>query len=353
MRATWASSPERPDAEANRFAVYALCELGHHCIMDASGTQLRCARGCAFGPVPSRRLGQSLGVNTVPYKTCTYSCVYCQLGSTEHLSVERRVYYSTDSVVGEVHNRLRSLAVKPDYVTLLGCGEPTLASNMGDILAGLSEVSDCRKALLTNGALLWMPEVRRDALGFDVVMPTVAAGSEKLFRRIHRPHPPLSNKRVLSGIRRFSEEFAGEIWAEVMLVGGVNDDRGSLEDIRRALRHIRAEKIHLTAPTRPPTENWVKCPTREAVELALSIISGASNTTEQETGDFGSRKETVVEDLLAMAAVHPMREEQVLDVLRGAGMSQDKAIDTLRQLVDGSRLMKTGHLGMVFYRTGR
>jgi wyosine [tRNA(Phe)-imidazoG37] synthetase (radical SAM superfamily) len=327
--------------------------LGHGCAMDNIDRELPCDRGCAYGPVPSRRLGESLGVNTVPPKTCTYSCIYCQLGRTNRLSVDRKAYYNTRTVVKEVNERLVNLKVKPDYVTFLGYGEPTLASNMGEILGGISETSICKKALLTNGALLWMPEVRKEALDFDVVLPTVAAGSERVFRRIHRPHPSLSCEKVLGGIRKFSEEFPGEIWVEVMLVRGVNDDRSSLEDIAKVLEGIEPDKVHLTAPTRPPSEKWVKCPTKEAVELALATIPASSATMEPEAGEFGFIEDSVVEDLLAMAAVHPMREEQVLGVLVDAGYSKDKAIDILDGLVESSTMSKTEHLGEVFYRTRR
>jgi len=306
-----------------------------------------------FGPVPSKRLGQSLGVNTVPRKTCTYSCAYCQLGRTTHLSVTRRIYFATDSVVREIGDKLLRVPTRPDYVTFLGHGEPTLASNIGDILDGLSGVSGSRKALMTNGSLLWMPEVRKEVLGFDVVMPTVSAGSESVFSRIHRPHPALRFDDVIRGIEKFSEEFPGKIWVEVMLVRGINDDRKSLEDIERVLSCIRADEIHLTAPTRPPAEKWVKCPTRESVEMALDIIPGACDMTEQETGGFGASERTVIEDMLAIAAVHPLREEQALGILAASGMSRSKAIEALRHLVDGSAIARVEHRGIVYYRTGR
>ncbi len=306
-----------------------------------------------FGPVPSRRLGQSLGVNTVPCKTCTYSCVYCQLGRTEHLSAERREYYETSPLAREIDRRLHDPSARPDYVTFVGCGEPTLASNMGDVLAAVSAGADCRKALLTNGALLWMPEVRREALGFDVVMPTVAAGDESLYRKIHRPHASLRLEKVLSGMRMFSKEFSGDIWVEVMLVRGMNDGRESLEDIAEALGHIRADKIHLTAPTRPPAEEWVECPGRESIELALDIIPGATDTTGKETGAFGSRREDAAGDLLAIGATHPMREEQATGVLVAAGMRREEALNTLERLVGEGKLTKVEHIGETFYRTRR
>lgn len=292
-----------------------------------------------------------MGVNTVPCKTCTYSCVYCQLGPTTHMSVERRAYYGADAVVEETLDRLGSLTSRPDYVTFLGCGEPTLASNMGDVLKGISAAWEGKKALLTNGALLWMNDVKKESLGFDAVIPTVSAGNERLFRKIHRPHPSLNLHKILEGIRQFAAYFSGELWIEVMLLRGVNDDRQSLEEIRTAIEPLKADRVHLTAPTRPPAERWIQCPTKEAIELAVSLIPGALDTTEPEEGSFGSRREKVVEDVLSMARIHPMREEQVLDVFSDAGLTQKEAFDILKRLLDDSMMIRAEHAGRVFYRT--
>ena len=303
--------------------------------------------------MPSRRLGQSLGVNPVPCKTCTYSCVYCQLGHTTNVTTERRRYRDTDSVTSAVLQRLEGAALHPDFVTFLGCGEPTLASNMEDILNGISAATSCKTALLTNGALLWDPEVRKEALGFDVVLPTIAAGSEDLFRRMHRPHPSLNLKKVLSGMRRFSDDFAGELWVEVMLVNGLNDDEDSLEEIRAAVDPLHAHRIDLTAPVRPPAESWVRCPTREGIERALRAIAGAVDTTEQETGQFDVRRRAVVKDILEIARIHPMREDQMLETLVKAGMSREESLETIKRMLDTVEIVGIEHRGKTYYRARR
>lgn len=318
--------------------------------MPADDTGLLCTRGCAFGPVPSRRLGRSLGVNTVPCKTCTYSCAYCQLGPTPRKSVDRRAYYDAGSLVEEIAERFRSLKRDPDYVTFLGCGEPTLASNLGDVLRGVSATWEGKNALLTNGALLWMEDVRKDSLDFDVVIPTVSAGNGRLFGKIHRPHPSLSYEKVTEGMRRFAAEFPGELWIEVMLLRGVNDDRQSLEGIAANIEHLRADRIHLTAPIRPPTEKWVLGPTEEAVELALSAIPGSVDMTGPEEGSFDAKREGAVEDVLDTARVHPMREEQFFQAFDAAGISQGEAFDILKRLLDDGSMTMTEHRGKRFYR---
>jgi wyosine [tRNA(Phe)-imidazoG37] synthetase (radical SAM superfamily) len=222
---------------------------------------------------------------------------------------------------------------------------------MGEILEGISAAWKGRKALLTNGSLLWMRDVREESLDFDVVIPTISAGNEQLFRKIHRPHPSLSHEKVLEGIRRFAADFSGGLWIEVMLLRGVNDNRQSLEEIRADIEPLKADKIHLTAPIRPPTERWVQCPTEEAVELAMRVIPGAQDTTGPEEGSFGSRRERVVEDLLSMARIHPMREEQVLEVFRDAGLAEEECHDILKHLLDDSIMARTEHRGKMFYRT--
>lgn len=235
----------------------------------------------------------------------------------------------------------------------MGCGEPTLALNMGDILREIADSTNCRKVLLTNGALLWDPNVRREAKEFDVVLPTIAAGDEGLFRKIHRPHPSLNLQKVLSGMIKFSRETAGEVWAEVMLVAGMNDDEVNLEGIRRAIDPLNAHKIHITAPTRPPAERWVRCPNRESIELALIKIPGAMDMTEPEKGQFDVSKRQMIDDLLAIAMIHPLTEAQILSALTSIGMNVEEARQTVEKLRNDSRIEQIVHGGTVFYRTNR
>ncbi|MGQ9588335.1 MAG: radical SAM protein [Thermoplasmata archaeon] len=347
---------------ANRFAISTLFDEGHSRLMVSAssvnqprrggGGRLRpllCARGCAFGPVPSRRLGQSLGVNTVPRKTCTYSCVYCQLGPTTNLTVKRRAYYDADTVAGEIRDKQRRCTTMPDYVTFLGCGEPTLASNMADILKEISKSWKGKTALLTNGSLMSVAKVRASSMHFDVVMPTVAADSERTFKTIHRPHPSIRYPRVLAGLKEFSQRFPGELWVEVMLLKGVNDDSIALEGIRKNIELMDPDRIHLMAPTRPPSEEWVECPTEEGVERAVEIIPGSMDMTRPEAGTFGPDRGDVVEELCAIARVHPMREKQAIDVFLERGFGEHDALEALKTLRDTSRLKTMTHKGEIFY----
>jgi len=304
----------------------------------------------AFGPVPSRRLGSSLGVDVVPFKTCSYSCVYCQLGRTRHMTVTRRTYFPASKVVASVERVLRLSPARPDYVTIIGGGEPTLAANLREVREGIELIWEGRIALLTNGSLFWRRAVRKDCLGFEVVLPTVSAGNADLFHRMHRPHPMITFERYLEGLRSFAKEFTGELWVEVMLVRGLNDSSKALEEISAIIRSLEPTRVHLTAPMRPPTERWVREPSRRAVQLALSIIEGAEDVTGLEAEEFKVRLEDEVEDLLAIATMHPLREEQAQHILMDAGMEGDQALDFLLELVAEGRLRFERLGGSTFYR---
>jgi len=171
-----------------------------------------------FGPVPSRRLGLSLGVDIIPYKTCSYNCIYCQLKETTDQRIERASFLPVDKILSEVKEAIAKNE-RIDYITFSGSGEPTLNSDIGRLIAGTKEMTDIKVAVLTNGSLLYRPDVRRDLMKADLVKPSLDAASEKAFRKINRPHPALDLAKIIEGLRKFSEEFTGELYLEIMLGG--------------------------------------------------------------------------------------------------------------------------------------
>jgi wyosine [tRNA(Phe)-imidazoG37] synthetase (radical SAM superfamily) len=307
----------------------------------------------AFGPVPSRRLGLSVGVNTVPMKTCTYSCVYCQLGPTTDPTIARRPYYEPDSVVRAALECIDRAPRRPDYVTFIGQGEPSLASNMGEINEALKAQWNGSTALLTNGSLLWDPRVQESSLAFDVVLPTVSACNEEMFRRIHRPHQILSFKKVMEGITSFSESYSGQLWIETMLIAGVNDDDVSLQAIGELLKRIKLDRVHVAAPIRPPSEKSVRCPPRHSIELALEILPRAVDTTSPEGVILPSITEDVIRHLLDIASVHPLREDQAINLIVSSGRCKVDATAILDSLVKSSYLERSEYAGRVFYTKTR
>lgn len=302
-----------------------------------------------FGPVPSRRFGRSIGVNPVPFKICNYSCIYCQLGRTRHVQSERCEYFKTSEVVDELRSSLEACHGCADFVTFMGEGEPTLATNLGDMASEAKDFWKGGMALITNGSMFFSPEVRKAAMKFDIISPTIAAGDEKTYRRLHRPHRLFTLDKMLEGLKEFRRDFPGEIWAEVMLVRDVNDSFESLQSIRSAVLSIGADRTFIATPIRPPAEDWVLPPEKEAVDLALELLPGAEDMTYPESGEFTSISEDPVVNILTIAVNHPLREDQVEAILSGDN-SEDDIIRILNGLIEEGKLERRRYGGTVFYR---
>src|SRR5450830_92931 len=218
-----------------------------------------------FGPVPSRRLGFSLGIDIIPAKTCTLNCVYCQLGPTPKLTLERKPYVSAETIIAEVTEFLEKNP-RIDFLTFSGSGEPTLNSDLGKMIQGLKKITSIPVAVITNGSLLYRKEVRQDLMAADVVLPSLDAVSGEIFQAVNRPHPNLKPKVMIEGLSKFSREYPGKIWLEVMLVKGINDSKPELEKMRAIIKSLRidrvrhsmslakADKVQLNTVVRPPAE---------------------------------------------------------------------------------------------------
>jgi len=175
-----------------------------------------------FGPVPSRRLGRSLGIDLVPFKTCTYDCIYCQLGRTTNKTMQRKEWVPTNIVINQLKAKLSS---KPDYITLSGSGEPTLFSRLEELIPKIKGITDIPVAMLTNGSLLWLPEVRNALKSADMVVPSLDAGSSQIFQYVNRPHPDITFSKMLQGLVEFRKDYGGQYWLEVFLLAGVTTFR--------------------------------------------------------------------------------------------------------------------------------
>jgi wyosine [tRNA(Phe)-imidazoG37] synthetase (radical SAM superfamily) len=270
-----------------------------------------------FGPVPSRRLGQSLGIDTIPLKTCNWNCVYCQLGRTVPLTNERREYVPCSAILAEVAEALETHQPHEiDWVTFVGSGEPTLHSGIGQLIRQVKTLSNKPVAVITNGSLLHLPEVRKELSEADAVLPTFDAGNSRLYRKINRPHPDCTFERLLDGLVAFRREYDGKLWVEVMLVHGLNDTSQALLEIAAHLREIQPDEIHINLPDRPPAETWVELPDDEAMMLALSILGTAAHVVHPAEGtfDLGGHK-TLVDAVIAIITRHPMREEDLVKAL--------------------------------------
>ena len=209
-----------------------------------------------FGPVPSRRLGRSLGVDLVPYKTCTLDCIYCDLGRTTNKTTSRQSFVSPKEIQRELELTLSVLDKKPDFITLSGSGEPTLNNNIGQIIRGIKEITSIPVAILTNSSLLSLDEVRRDLSEADVVLPSLDAITPALFEYINRPHASLRIEEIISGLIQFRKQYRGQIWLEILFCRGVNDGKDEVEKLKKVIEKIEPDRVQLNTPVRPPAEDF-------------------------------------------------------------------------------------------------
>ena len=303
-----------------------------------------------FGPVPSRRLGRSLGINNIPPKACSYSCVYCQLGRTINLQVRRRAFYRPQAVSEAVQQRVEWLRQKGecvDYLTFVPDGEPTLDSNLGREVEMLRPLG-VPTAVISNGSLVWRDDVRQDLAGMDWVSLKIDSTREEIWKKVDRPHGSLGLARILEGMQAFAESFPGKLVTETMLVQGLNDDPRHLEELARFLAKLNPAASYLAVPTRPPAEAWVAPPNEESLQRAYQIFREHVGQVEfligYEGNAFSATGDTE-QDLLSITAVHPMREDAVEALLRREGDEWR----TVRRLLEEGTLVRSTYEGMSFY----
>jgi wyosine [tRNA(Phe)-imidazoG37] synthetase (radical SAM superfamily) len=303
-----------------------------------------------FGPVPSRRLGRSLGVKNVPPGTCTYNCVYCQLGQTDHRTGAIRKWYDVEAVLDSLIRKeamARDLGERIDYVTFVPNGEPTLDGNLEVESSILSSVG-IRTAIITNASLINVAEVQSALSTFDRVMVKVDTVDEITWRRLNRPHKSLKLDAILEGLLSFTEIYSGHLDTETMLVEGVNDTEDELVRVAAFLKRLNPQKAYLSVPSRPPSESWVRIPSKKTLAKAYAIFDKQVNTVEylvrHEDNTFVSTGDAA-KDLLAITGVHPMRREAVMAYLNRAGESWDLVED----LVAGQEMDVIPYKGETYY----
>ena len=311
----------------------------------------------AFGPVRSRRLGWSLGINNVPSKTCSYSCVYCQVGETDRARDEREAFFAPDEVVAAVRARLaecRATGQPVDYATFVPDGEPTLDRNLGEALRRVAALG-VKVAVLTNGSLLWRDDVRAELAPADWVSLKVDSVDEPIWRRLNRPIGRLRLAAVLDGMRRFAAEYRGDLATETMLVAGLNDDEVSTRATAAFVSVLEPRRAYIAIPTRPPAEAWVRAPSPAVAGRAAEIFREYELPTsclvdEIEEGDECEGPFAVGGDptqgLLEILAVHPLTESAARDYLDRSGADWSVA----RALLDSGQVVTVRHRQRTFLR---
>jgi wyosine [tRNA(Phe)-imidazoG37] synthetase (radical SAM superfamily) len=284
-----------------------------------------------YGPVPSRRLGFSLGVDIVPYKACTLDCIYCQLGRTTRKVIKRKPYTPKEEIFKEIRvflNKRNNI----DFITFSGSGEPTLNSEIGGLIRlikGVKEITSIPVAILTNGTLLFMKDVQKDLLEADVVLPSLDAASQHIFKRINRPHNFLNIESIINGLKGFRKIFCGQIWLEIMLIKGFNDDSKELLQIKKALSEIQPDKVHLNTVIRPPSEKYASPLNPDEMRAARDLLGEGCEIIAEFHGKGYVGKRDLKGAIIEMTKRRPMT---ITDIANLFGLSEANATKMMEGL---------------------
>lgn len=262
-----------------------------------------------YGPVPSRRMGLSIGISPIPKGHCNYSCVYCQLGRTNNMTNKRTRYFNLQDLIKEFKEYLND-NIKFDVVTIVGEGEPSLYADLGVLIAELKLLTDKPIAVITNGALLSDHQVREELKSADIVLPSLDASDEKMLKKINRPHGHIKFDDVVRGLVTFSHEYKGQLWIETMILKDINDDKEFFLSFKKILSKINYHKLYINSPVRPPAETFVRQPSRVAMEEAISILEGISIDKLVSEGFYSEVKDDY-EAVLSIIKRHPMNQFEI------------------------------------------
>jgi wyosine [tRNA(Phe)-imidazoG37] synthetase (radical SAM superfamily) len=294
-----------------------------------------------FGPVPSRRLGRSLGIDLVPYKTCTFDCIYCDLGRTTHKTISRQSYVSPEEIQGELEICLSALEKNPDYITISGSGEPTLNTNIGEIIRKIKEITSTPVAVLTNSSLLSFSEVRRDLLEADLILPSIDAVTPALFEYINRPHQSLKIEEIVSGLIQFRKQYRGQIWLEILFCRGVNDGRDEVERLKEVIERIEPDRIQLNTTVRPPAEEFAYPLTTIQLEEIRKKLGDKAEIISEFAAPLGEEFNSVKDtEILNLIKRRPCTTE---DISKALGLRIDEVVKHL------DHLTKTGTIRYRMY----
>jgi len=305
-----------------------------------------CTYRYVFGPVPSRRLGRSLGVDLVPFKTCTFDCVYCQLGRTSKTTSERAEYVPAAELIENVKRKLDA-GPRPDYVTLSGSGEPTLHTGIGDIIAGIHAATDVPVTVLTNGSLFYLAEVRAACVSADLVAPSLDAPNASLFQQINRPHPDITFDRMVDGLVSFRNEYTGPIWLEVFFIGGVNTGPAAMQEFERLFDKIRPDKIQLNTAVRPTAERGIEPVAQTELQRIADQFGDRAEVIADFSGidthgEFGIHRA----DITSMLRRRPCTATDIADGLR---LHPNEVMKYIRHLESAGTIVSEDRAGTVYY----
>jgi len=300
-----------------------------------------------YGPVLSRRLGFSLGIDLVTHKICSFDCIYCQLGKTTDLTLERKVYLPPEIIIQQVKDAVANNK-RIDYLTFSGSGEPTLNSKIGYIIAEIKKFTDIPVAVLTNGSLLFRIDVQDDLLNADLVLPTLCAVTEETMQKINCFHKDLTAKKIIQGLIDFNKKYHGKIWLEFMLIKGINDTPAELEKMKRAIAQIKPDKVQLNTVVRPPSE-------KSAIPLSIEELTkikdylGAGCEIIAEFAASGSTTSMIDKQGLILDMIK-RRPVTLDDISNSLGLQRQETLNYVDRLKQEAKILSMKHKGKTYYR---
>jgi wyosine [tRNA(Phe)-imidazoG37] synthetase (radical SAM superfamily) len=298
-----------------------------------------------FGPVPSRRLGRSLGIDLLPFKTCTYDCIYCQLGRTTNKTIKRKEWVATDNVTEQLKENLDS---KPDYITLSGSGEPTLFSRLEELIFRIKSITDIPVAVLTNGSLLWLPEIRSSLKLADLVIPSLDAGCNQIFQYVNRPHSDITFSKMLKGLVKFREEYTGKYWLEVFLLAGVTTPEMEINKLKTCINSVCPDKVQINTVTRPPAEAFAEPVPENQLEAIAKLLYKNAEVIADYCGvhkqqEFSARRE----DVLTLLKRRPCSIE---DIAAGLGLHRNEVVKYIEELSSEGKIEAKPQNKQLYYK---
>jgi len=303
-----------------------------------------------YGPVPSRRLGRSLGIDLVPHKICTYDCIYCQIGSTTEKTLVRKEYVPVREILEELKCFLKEEASPIDYLSITGSGEPTLHSQIGLIIEGIKTFTSIPVAVITNGSLLYKEEVRQDLLHADVVLPSLDAVSSGAFLKMNRPQADFSIEKVIGGMVEFRKIYKGQIWLEILFCKGINDSQSELSSMKNAIDRINPDKIHLNTVVRPPSERWAApLNQKEMEEIRAFFGEKASIISEFDRHSSLISERDAKEEILKIVKRRPLSRS---DLSKGMGIPQNELDKYINPLVQEGKIQTRFFGDAIYYEIG-
>ncbi len=304
-----------------------------------------------YGPVPSRRLGRSLGIDLVPHKICTYNCIYCQIGKTTKKTLLRKEYIRKEEVLQEVKAFLSKGDSPIDHFSLSGSGEPTLHSKIRSVIEEIKTLSSIPVAVITNGSLLYEREVREDLLGADVVLPSLDAVSSEVFMRINRPHPEISAEKIIEGMVEFRKVYKGQIWLEVLFCKEVNDTPGELRRMKEVVERVQPDLIHLNTVVRPPSEDWVKpLSQKEMEEIQAFFGEKATIISEFDRHLLPPTESNLAEETLRILRRRPL---SLTDLSKGMGIPEKELEKYIEPLVKERKIRARLFGNSIYYEISK